>query len=237
MLLQKILGAEIRVFQVSTAELNKKVLTEVADELKAKGKNPYVAKFTGSTPIGCLGYAQAMIELINQAASQNIDVDYVLTACGSGGTQAGLIVGAKAMRSRIKVIGINVMPVQEEGTLIRRLVIETAILLGQQFELNNEDVTVLNDYAGESYGAIYKEAVDAITFVAQTEGIFLDPVYTGKAMAGLIDLVKKGRFTKNNTVVFLHTGGAPGIFPYRNPIKAISEMKAPPWTKPPWGLT
>jgi L-cysteate sulfo-lyase len=236
MLLQKILGAEIRVFPLSTTELYEKVLTEVADELKAKGNHPYVAKFAGSTPIGCLGYVQAMIELTNQAASLDLDVDYVLTACGSGGTQAGLISGAKTMRSRIKVIGINVMPAQEEGTLIRRLVSETAELLDQQFELNSEDVTVLNDYAGESYGAIYKEAVDAITLVAQTEGIFLDPVYTGKAMAGLIDLVKRGQFNKNNTVVFLHTGGAPGIFPYRHPIEAILEMKTPPWTKPPWGL-
>jgi 1-aminocyclopropane-1-carboxylate deaminase/D-cysteine desulfhydrase-like pyridoxal-dependent ACC family enzyme len=176
-----------------------------------------------------------MIELINQAASQDFDIDYVLTACGSRGTQAGLISGAKTMRSRTKVIGINVIPAQEEGALIRRLVSETAKLLDQQFDLNSEDVTVLNDYAGESYGAIHKEAVDAIKLVAQTEGIFLGPVYTGKAMAGLIDLVNRGRFTKNNTVVFLHTGGIPGIFPYKHPIKAILEMKTPPWTKPPWG--
>jgi L-cysteate sulfo-lyase len=237
MLLQKILGAEVRVFPVSPAEVYEKVLTEVADELKAKGVHPYVAKFAGSTPIGCLGYVQAMIELINQAASQDFDVDYVLTACGSRGTQAGLILGAKTMGSRIKVIGINVMPAQEEVKLITRLVNETAKLLEQQFDLNGEDVTVLNDYAGESYGAIHKEAIEAITLVARTEGIFLDPVYTGKAMAGLIDLVNRGHFTKNDTVVFLHTGGTPGIFPYKHPIKAILEMKTPPWTKPPWGQT
>jgi L-cysteate sulfo-lyase len=235
MLLQKILGAEIRVFPVPTVELYEKVLTEVADELKAKGNHPYVANFAGSTPIGCLGYVQAMIELINQATSQDFDIDYVLTACGSRGTQAGLISGAKTMRSHIKVIGINVMSDQEEGTLIRRLVSETTKLLDQQLDLNSEDIIVLNDYAGESYGAIHKDAIDAITLVAQTEGIFLDPVYTGKAMAGLVDLVKRGHFNKNDTVVFLHTGGTPAIFPYKHPIKAILEMKTPPWIKPPWG--
>jgi D-cysteine desulfhydrase family pyridoxal phosphate-dependent enzyme len=235
MLLHYILGADVRVFPVSFKELHEKVFVEVAEELRAKGHTPYVAKFAGSTPIGTLGYVNAMLELLSQATSQGVKIDYVVTACGTGGTQAGLILGAKALDTGIKVVGVAISPTDSiKG--ISQLVKETAKLLDVDLDLKPEEVTVFNEYIGEGYGAIYRDVIDTIKLVAQTEGIFLDPVYTGKAMTGLIDLVKKGYFTKNDTVVFLHTGGTPALFAYKAPIKSMAESETPPWTKPPWGL-
>jgi L-cysteate sulfo-lyase len=233
MLLHYILGAEVRVFPVPLSQ-REKVFAEVAEELRGKGHTPYIGHRAGSTAIGTLGYINAMLELLNQANDRDVKIDYIVTACGSGGTQAGLILGAKAFNTGIKVVGISTSPF-EKVEPVKELMNETAQLLDLDLDSEPEDVTVLPEYIGEGYGAITEDAVDAIELVAQTEGIFLEPVYTGKAMAGLIDLVKKGYFTKTDTVVFLHTGGTPGLFPYKAPIKSMMESEAPPWTKSPWG--
>jgi 1-aminocyclopropane-1-carboxylate deaminase/D-cysteine desulfhydrase-like pyridoxal-dependent ACC family enzyme len=235
MLLHHILGADVRVFPVSFKELNERIFVEVAEEMKVKGYTPYIAGFAGSTPIGVLGYVNAMLELLDQANRRGIKINYVLTACGTGGTQAGLILGAKALNAEIKVVGIAISPAYDAKFIIP-LMKETAKLLDVDLDLKSEEVTVFNEYVGEGYGIIYKGVVDAIKLVAQKEGIFLDPVYTGKAMAGLIDLVKKGHFTEKDTVVFLHTGGTPGLFAYKAPIKSTIESEIHPWRKPPWGL-
>lgn len=198
MLLHHILGADVRVFPVSFKDLNEKIFVEVAEEMKVKGHIPYIAGFAGSTPIGVLGYVNAILELLNQANSQGMKIDCVLTACGTGGTQAGLILGAKALKLDIKVVGIAISPAYDVE-FITSLVKETARLLNVDLDLKSEAVTVFNEYIGEGYGTIYKGVVDAIKLVARKEGIFLDPVYTGKAMAGLIDLVKKGYFTERDT--------------------------------------
>ncbi len=235
MLLHHVLGVDVKVFPVSFKELHEKVFVEVAEEMRAKGHTPYIAEFAGSTPIGVLGYVNAMLELLDQANSQRTKIDYVLTACGTGGTQAGLILGAKALNADIKVLGVAISPADDIEVAVP-LVKETAKLLNIDLGLNPEEAKVFNEYVGEGYGAIHKDVVDAIKLVAEKEGIFLDPVYTGKAMAGLIDLVKKGYFTKRDTVVFLHTGGTPALFAYKAPIKSIMESDTPPWTKPPWGI-
>jgi D-cysteine desulfhydrase family pyridoxal phosphate-dependent enzyme len=235
MLLHYILRADVKVLPLSITELNENVFAEVAKELEAKGHIPYIAKFTGSTPIGTLGYVNAMLELLNQATIQGIKIDYVLTACGSGGTQAGLILGAKALNTHIKVVGIAISP-HDKVKIITPLVNQTAKLLDIDPDLEPEDVTVFDEYVGQGYGAINRDVVSAIELMAQTEGIFLDPVYTGKAMTGVIDLINRHYFTKKDTVVFLHTGGIPGLFAYNATIKRMMESGKPPWTKPPWGL-
>jgi len=235
MLLHYLLGADVRVFPVGFKELYEIVFVEVAEEIKKKGLTPYIAKFAGSTPIGTLGYVNAMLELTNQATIKGTEIDYIVTACGSGGTQAGLILGTRALNTGIKVVGISVSPTDKTAT-VAPLVNETAKMLDVSLSIEPEEVTVFDDYIGEGYGAIYKDVVGAIELVARTEGIFLDPVYTGKAMTGLIDLVKKGYFTKKDTVVFLHTGGQSALSAFRGPIKFMSESKTPPWTKSPWGL-
>lgn len=235
MLLQYVLGAEVRVFPVAFKELYERVFVDVAEEMRKKGLTPYIAKFAGSTPIGTLGYVNAMLELTHQATIQETAIDYLVTATGSGGTQAGLILGARALNTGIKVVGVSVSPTDKVAP-ITPLVNETAKMLDVSLTIEPEEVTVFNNYIGEGYGAIYKDVVDTIELVARTEGIFLDPVYTGKAMTGVIDLIKKGYFTKKDTVVFLHTGGQSALFPFKEPIKAMSESKTPPWTKSPWGL-
>ena len=235
MLLHYILGADVRVFPVGFKELYETVFVEVAEEMRKKGLTPYIAKFAGSTPIGTLGYINAILELTNQATINGTEINYLVTGCGSGGTQAGLILGAKALNTGIKVIGVSVSPA-DKAAMITPLVNETAKMLDVNLSIKPEEVTVFDDYIGEGYGAIYKDVVDTIELVARTEGIFLDPVYTGKTMTGLIDLIKKGYFTKKDTVVFLHTGGQTALFSFKEPIKALSESKTPPWTKSPWGL-
>lgn len=235
MLLHHILGADVGVFPVSFKDLNEKIFVEIAEEMRMKGYTPYIAGFAGSTPIGVLGYVNAMTELLNQANSQGMKINYVLTACGTGGTQAGLILGAKALNVNIKVVGVAISS-DYDIEVITPLVKKTAKLLGANSDFKSEEITVFNEYIGEGYGAIYKGVVDAIKLVAQKEGLFLDPVYTGKAMAGLIDLIEEGYFTKKDTVVFLHTGGTPGLFAYRAPMKFTIESGMSPWKKPPWGL-
>ena len=235
MLLHYLLGADVRVFQVGFQELYNRIFAEVAEEMKQKGLKPYIAKYAGSTPIGTLGYINAMLELTNQATTQGIPIDYIVNGCGAGGTQAGLVLGAEAYNTGIKVIGIAVSP-GDKAAAVAGKINDTAAMLGLDITKKPEDVTVLTDYIGEGYGAINKELVDTIKLVAETEGIFLDPVYTGKAMMGLISLIKKGTFNKDDTVVFLHTGGQSALFPFAEPVVSLYESQTPSWTKSPWGM-
>lgn len=230
-LLHFILGADIR---IRTPEHILK-FEDIAEELRKKGHTPYVIPHTGSTPQGAVGYANAMLELLSQANQRGVRIDYIVHATGSGGTQAGLVLGAKALNTGIEVLGILVNGAKNGmAKRVSDLAGESARLLGMDLSVKPEEVTVFDQYVGKGYEVINEEVVEAIKLVAETEGIFLDPVYTGKAMAGLIDLVRKGHFTEKDAVVFLHTGGTPALFPYREPIKSIMETRRPPWTKPPW---
>lgn len=142
---------------------------------------------------------------------------------------SGLILGAKALNTGIKVLGISVFESRRTKSMtgfVSKLVNDTAQLLDVDLSIGKGDVTILDGYS-EGYGIINKGKVDAIKFVAQTEGIFLDPVYTGSAMAGLIDLVRKGHFDKDDNVIFIHTGGNAALFPYREPIKSILKSEKP----------
>ena len=235
MLLHYLLGADVRVFPLGFKDLYETVFVEVAEEMKKKGFTPYISKYAGSTPVGTLGYVNAMLELTNQATIQGIGIDYLVTGCGSGGTQAGLILGAKALNTGINVVGVSVSPSDKAAT-ITPLVNKTAEMLDIKLSIETEDITVFDDYIGEGYGAINSKVVEIIKLVARTEGIFLDPVYSGKAMTGLIDLIEKGYFTKKDTVVFLHTGGQSALYPFSSPIKSMGDLKTPPWTKSPWGM-
>jgi len=217
LLLDRIFGADIRFVQVEWHETGT-VTKKVFEELQAEGHNPYVIYF--SSPIGSVGYVNAFLELITQARKMKLKIDHIVHAAGSGGTQAGLIVGNKALKAEVEVIGISEEP---DGDYLLNTTVEIANgctkLLGLDFPITSEDVKLLYDYAGESHGIVTKEAIDTIRFVAETEGILLDPVYTSKAMAGLIDLTKQGRFRQQENVVFLHTGGLPAIFAYKNELR------------------
>jgi len=217
LLLDRIFGADIRFVRAEWHETGA-ITKKVVEELRGEGHNPYVIYF--SSPIGSVGYVNAFLELITQARKMKLKIDHIVHAAGSGGTQAGLIVGNKALKAEVEVIGISEEP---DGDYLLNTTVEIANgctkLLGLDFPITSEDVKLLYDYVGKGHGITTKEAIDTIRFVAETEGILLDPVYTSKAMAGLIDLTKQGRFGKRENVVFLHTGGLPAIFAYKNELR------------------
>jgi L-cysteate sulfo-lyase len=186
-----------------------------ADELRAQGRRPYVIPGGGSNPVGALGYVTAALELVEQANVAGLDIDLLVTATGSTGTQAGLLAGLEGCRSGIPVLGICVRSprlVQEDK--VHALAQRTAELLGTPGAVARERVVANDAYVGGGYGIPTEGMMEALELVARTEGIVLDPVYSGKAMAGLIDLVRRGHFASHQNIVFLHTGGAVGLFGY-----------------------
>lgn len=188
-----------------------RMLKAVADDLRRSGRRPFVIPRGGASPLGSVGYVACALELELQCATQGIEVDHLICATGSCGTQAGLWVGADWLQAAYRLWGITVSrPRAVCLTRIQKLAEETA----RRLNLAPPSGTpiVLDEYKGPGYGRVTPGAIEAIEVVVRTEGIFLDPVYTGKAMAGLIDLIRRGAIAEDETVVFLHTGGAPGLF-------------------------
>ena len=212
-LLDRLHGAHISK-RAAGADMNAEMET-VAGELRAKGKKSYIIPGGGSNPIGALGYANCALELVAQANEMNLRIDHIVQATGSTGTQAGLVAGLCAINAHIPVMGISVRaPKQKQEDAVYELAVKTAELVGAPGAVKREHIAANSDYVGQGYGIPTEGMVEAVTMVAQQEGILLDPVYTGKAMAGLIDLVRKGAFEKDSNVVFLHTGGSAGLFGY-----------------------
>jgi D-cysteine desulfhydrase family pyridoxal phosphate-dependent enzyme len=216
LLLDKLLSAEIH-FIEEYGPQGEAFMNSLADEYRKKGHVPYVIPAGASIPSTVPGYALAMEEVVNQFREIGETLDYVVCACGTGGTQAGLIFGAKLMDVKAKILGASVFANKADATqTITELVTGATELFDVGLSIVPDDVTVFDDYIKEDYGVLNSEVTDAIKLVAETEGTFLDPVYTGKAMVMLIDLVKKGYFKKDDNVAFFHTGGLPAIFRYRN---------------------
>jgi L-cysteate sulfo-lyase len=190
-------------------------LAKVAARLKSDGRKPYWIPGGGSNPVGALGYVNAAIELIAQANEMGLRIDHVVHATGSAGTQAGMIAGLAGMRSGVPLLGIGVRAArdrQEENVF--KLACATSDLCGTPGAVRREDVAANCDYVGEGYGFSTAGSLDAIQTLARLEGILLDPVYTGKSMAGFIDLIRKGMFKHGQNIVFIHTGGSAGLFGY-----------------------
>jgi len=198
-------------------------MSAVAEELRADGRKPYIIPGGGSNPIGALGYVTCALEMVNQFNTQDLRVDCVVHATGSAGTQAGLVVGLEGTRSQIPVLGIGVRAAREaQETNVYNLAVKTAELLGVPGSVKRESVMANCDYVGGGYGVPTPGMVEAVTLMARLEGILLDPVYSGKGMAGLIDLCRKGHFKKGENVVFLHTGGAVALYGYMD---AFGDLK------------
>ena len=195
-------------------------MAKLADRLRAQGRKPYVIPGGGSNPVGALGYVTCALELMDQANQQGLAIDSLVHATGSAGTQAGLVVGLYGARSQIPVLGIGVRAPRaaQEGRVFE-LANETAELLGVPGSVQREDVVANCDYVGPGYGLPTPGMIEAVTMLARLEGILLDPVYSGKGMAGLIDLVRKGHFRKGQNVVFLHTGGSVALYGYMHAFK------------------
>jgi len=229
LLMDFLLGADIRIRDAEKGQLIREeeaeeLIADVINEVKEKGLKPYFAPIGGSMvggsmdiPLGAIGYVDAYVEMIEQASALDVEIDCVLLASGSGGTQAGLTVGSVAMEKKVRVIGISVSEDKKSYTeRIWKISGDTAEALHLDVQFNLNDVIVFDEYLKEGYGIVNKDVSEAIQITAENEGIFLDPVYTGKAMAALIDLCEKGRFKKDDNVVFFHTGGTAALFPNKH---------------------
>ena len=195
------------------------------DELRRKGQKPYVIPGGGSNPIGALGYVVCALELTDQFNNMGLNVDCLVHATGSAGTQAGLVAGFEGARSQIPVLGIGVRaPKEAQETSVFNLAVKTAELLGVAGSIKRESVMANCDYVGGGYGVPTPGMVEAVTMLARLEGILLDPVYSGKGMAGLIDLCRKGHFKKGQNVVFLHTGGAVALYGYMDAFRDLKPQ-------------
>ncbi len=187
----------------------------VADSFRARGRKVYTIPGGGSNPTGALGYVNCAFELVGQANDRSLPIDHIVTATGSAGTQAGLIVGLRAINANIPLLGFGVRaPKARQEDSVFALAQRTADKIGASGCVRREDVVADTDYVGEGYGIPRADTIEAIRMFAELEAILLDPVYSGKGAAGLIDYCRKGRFRKGERVVFLHTGGAVGLFGY-----------------------
>ncbi|MGY8894574.1 MAG: D-cysteate sulfo-lyase [Burkholderiales bacterium] len=190
-------------------------MEQLAEQLKADGARPYVIPGGGSTPVGALGYVSAAMELASQAAARGLRMDYLVHATGSAGTQAGLVAGLHAINSDTKLLGIGVRaPQEKQEAMVYDLACRTAEHMRMGGGIPRELVAANCDYVGAGYGLPTAGMLEAVEILARTEGLLLDPVYSGKGMAGLIDLIRKGYFKANDNVVFLHTGGSVALFGY-----------------------
>ena len=190
-------------------------------EIRKNGGNPYIIPGGGSSPTGALGYVNCAMELVGQANDRSLRIDKLVTATGSAGTQAGLLAGLEGTRSGVPVLGICVNADkgnQEEKVFA--LAEKTAVFLGIPGSVKRKAVVANGDYVGPGYGLPTDGMIEAVQLLAREEGILLDPVYSGKGMAGLIDLVRNGEFRKDENVVFLHTGGSASLFAYQKTFSA-----------------
>ena len=200
-------------------------LKSVADEVRQRGEIPYIIPRGGSTPVGALGYVQCASEILDQAEHEALSFDYIVHATASAGTQSGLLVGLKAMGYDTPVIGIGVNASESVQTQrVFDLACETADYLGKPGLVTRDDVIANCDYVGAGYGLVSRDMNASLLQVARLEGLLLDPVYSGKCMAGLIDLTRKGLFASARNILFIHTGGVPALFGYREQLfDSLSE--------------
>ena len=214
LLLDELLGARIHWIQLSERVAK---LRELPDQLRKEGRKPYVIPVGGSNGVGATGYALAMIELVEQLDGIDRRVDHVVFASSSGGTQAGIVVGAKVNG---KLYGVSIDKDDRGGAHYEQeladIANETAKYIDFDAQFTVKDFNVLYSYLGSGYGIVTELEREAIRVLGSREGIVLDPVYTGRSMGALIDLIRKKAFRPDETVLFWHTGGAPALFAYAN---------------------
>ncbi|MFC7392029.1 D-cysteine desulfhydrase [Scopulibacillus cellulosilyticus] len=225
-LLYHLLGAE-KIKITSEGHDLGEAMQELCADLEKAGRRGYPIPVGGSNEIGTLGYVNCAQEIIRQMSHLGTTFDYVVTPSGSGGTQAGLVAGFSGDVSKTRVIGINVSRKQEEQEhLVRDLIERTYSFMGLSNRIPEDTVRCFGEYVGSGYAIPTPEMVEAVQLTARTEGILLDPVYTGKAMAGLIDLIRHGYFKKGENVLFIHTGGTPALYSYTSTFLGKLDMAA-----------
>lgn len=207
LLLDQLFGAEI--VYVADRKDRDSILQETFDRATNEGKNPYLVPYGGSNATGALGYAFAMKELIDQ----NVSADWIVFASSSGGTQAGLLLGQRIFGFNGRILGISVDESEEWlKSEVSKLASAASEKLGARIEFASADVLVNANYCSAGYGVVTEREREAIRLFASREGLLLDPVYTGRAAAGMIDLIRAGFFKRHETVLFWHTGGQPALF-------------------------
>lgn len=218
-LLDELLGADIRWAADKSQVLP--LMDTVAQELRAQGRKPYVIPYGGSNAVGATGYVVAMEEICGHAAEPGgCMYDHIVFASSSGGTHAGLTVGAKALHYQGRVLGISVdEKVDDLKSTVARLATEISAHLGLGLGFGPDDINANANYLGGGYGVISDFEREAIRLAAQMEGLLLDPVYTGRAFGGLVDLIRKGEFDRDERVLFLHTGGVSALFAYSEQLR------------------
>jgi D-cysteine desulfhydrase family pyridoxal phosphate-dependent enzyme len=211
LLLDHLLGAQVRIVPDKAAR--SRLMASIGDELRAAGERPYVIPTGGSVPIGAAGYVAMVAELLAQLVTAGEAPSRLYFPTGSLGTQAGLVVGVRAFSAPFAVYGVAVEhPVEQliaDGVTLAN---GTAELLGISQRFSATDITIDGALIGAAYGVPTEEGIEAIRLLARTEAVFLDPVYSGKAMAALISHARDGQLNPNEAVVFLHTGGGPSLF-------------------------
>lgn len=216
--LDRVLGAKIRF--ISSEEYSNnlmQIMEEVKEELIKEGYKPYIMPTGASNGIGTFGYYAAMDEIVKQEKEMRITFDAVVTAVGSGGTYAGLFLRNKMLKSNTKIYGINICDDAEHfKNEINDILYESFEYLEDNIDFSKEEINIIDGYVGKGYALSRSEELEFISELAKLEGVILDPVYTGKAMYGLVDQIKKGAFKDFKNILFIHTGGLFGLFPKRN---------------------
>ena len=217
-LLDRVFGAHLREYEKGTDF--DAAMQEVAGEVRAAGGVPYLIPGGASNPVGALGYVGCAEELLQQCEAQDVIFDHAVLASGSAGTHAGFAVGLRAGGSDLPILGIGVnVPRDQQESKVWKLAQETAAYIDRSGCVSRSDIAADCDYIGPGYGEPTDSMNDAVLLLARLEGLLFDPVYSGKALAGMIDYIRKGRFTKGQKIVFLHTGGVAGLFAYADILK------------------
>lgn len=220
LLLDHILGAEIC---WTAMERRGERMAEIANKLRLAGHKPYVIPYGGSNPVGAVGYALAMVETMQQFQGRHLEINHIIFASSSGGTQAGLVVGAKLSGFKGQLIGISIDKGERSETCyeteLAQLSNGIAERIGMDMCFGKKDMHVEYDYLGGGYGVVGELERDAIRLLARQEGILLDPVYTGRAMGALLDMVRRKSFSQDDNVLFWHTGGSPALFAYTKELR------------------
>ena len=207
LLLDQLFGAEI--VTIADRKERDRLLQETFDKAVADGRKPYLVPYGGSSPTGALGYAFAVKEFMKQ----NVHADWIVFGTSSGGTHAGLVLGQRVFGFKGKVLGISIDESEEWlKSHVSALASDASEKLGERIEFTPAEVLANADYCSAGYGVLTQAEREAVKLFAMYEGLLLDPVYTGRAAAGMIDLIRKGFFKKDETVLFWHTGGQPALF-------------------------
>lgn len=207
LLLDQLFGAEVR--RISNRETRDQTMRQAYDDCVSRSKRPYLVPYGGSSATGALGYAFAVKELIEQ----DMQPDWIVFASSSGGTHAGLLLGQRVFGFNGKILGISVdEPAGSLKANVSALASPASDKLGERINFGPEDVLANDDYCASGYGVLTPAEREAIRLFARSEGLLLDPVYTGRAAAGMIDLIKQGFFKAGETILFWHTGGQTALF-------------------------